>query len=467
MVQILRFGDLSHSGTIRPPGNKTQWVSDGDAGELLQPGDILVTRAFPFGGARAAIVHEADIPAVAGPHLYYLRPTSDVPELYAQLILAYLSSGALDYHAYGAANLAHIRRSDLIKLHLPKRDDILSEALSEIVKAGGELRHWSEEAESIIGSVFGPHGHTTSTVRHQVIETGQLLRLRVDAAGQLDDFGYTVRTRFPYPIALRWREVEARVSAEDLRPAYTAVLAAAEILLAYCALITAALARDASIELSNVASMRTKLAGKGGGGPGIGEWTVILQEIASPKKRKGLPDEHPLHDLGQLLADNNTEGARKRLAMRRHDEAHERRVDDVNLPTAVNESLADLKILLERAMFLADMPLIEVTSVDWNALRKETSLSLRRLMGDHPVVPTEAMSHHTNKIERRSLYLLGRDRSLHLLRPYLIGKICSECRTWSTFHIDKVAGEFVMKTLEHGHWVQEFDQPSLQEAGLL
>ncbi|MFD0061764.1 restriction endonuclease [Streptomyces sp. NPDC056690] len=442
-------------------------MSDADASDLLQAGDLVVTRAFPTGAARAAAVREADVPAVASHYLSYLRPRSDIPEPYVQLILAYLGSGALDYLARNATAVGHIKLHDLIDMRLPQRDDTLSEALAEIVEAGRELRRWSEEAETIIEGVFSPQGDTTSTTRRRVIETGQLLRLRADSAGQLDDFGYTVRTRFPYPIALRWREVEARVSSEDLRPAYTAVLAAAEILLAYCALITAALARDASIELSNVTSLRTKLAGKGSGGPGIGEWTVILQEIASPKKRRGLPDEHPLNDLGQLLADENAEDARKRLAMRRHDEAHERRVDDVNLPTAVTESLADLKVLLERAMFLADMPLIEVTSVDWNSFRNEASLSFRRLMGDHPVVPTETMNHDSSAVERRSLYLVGRDRRLHLLRPYLLGKICSECRTWSTFHIDKVAGKFVMKTLEHGHLHQELDQASFQEAGLL
>ncbi|MCX4569182.1 restriction endonuclease [Streptomyces viridodiastaticus] len=413
------------------------------------------------------MVREADIPAVTTEHLTHLRPTLDIEEPYMRLILAYLGSGVLDYRARSVGGLAHISIRDIADMRLPNRDDMLTEALFEIVKAGGELRQWSEEAEIIVGSVFSPHGDTDSSARRQVIEAGQLLRLRADAAGRLDDFGYTVRTRFPYPIALRWREVEARVSSEDLRPAYNAILAAAEILLAYCALSTAALARDASVELSSVTSLRTKLSSKSGGGPGLGEWVNILAEAGSARKRRGLPEEHPLHDFGQLLANLDADEARKRVARRRNDEAHERRVDDVNLPAAVQESLADLKILLEQATFLADMPLIEVTSVDWNSFRREATLSFRRLMGDHPVVPTETMINASSAVERRSLYLVGRDRSLHLLRPFLLGKVCSECRTWSTFHVDKVAGAIAMKTLEHGHLSSEVDSISLQEAGLL
>ncbi|MEW2076789.1 restriction endonuclease [Streptomyces sp. NPDC013433] len=466
-VRILRLPDLGRSGGVGPPNDRTEWLPAGREAELLQPGDILVTRTFAPGLGRGAVVREADLPAVANEYLLYLRPKGEVPELYVQLILTYLRSGVLDRIATRTANMSRVSVPTLADVRLPERDDTLTEALEEIVVAGEELRRWSEEAAAVVGGIFGFDGSTRPRARGRVIEAGQLLRLRANAASQLDDFGYTVRTRFPYPIALRWREVEARVSSEDLRRAYTAVLAAAEILLAYCALLTAALAREASIELSNVAALRNKFIGRGGGGPGIGEWTVILQEISGERKRRGLPDEHPLHDLGQLLNDDDAEEARKRLAKRRNNESHERRVDDVDLPTALAGALEDLKLLLRRAMFLADMPLIEVTSVDWNSFRNEASLGFRRLMGDHPVVPTETMKHGSSAVERHSLYLVGRDRSLHLLRPFLVGKVCSECRTWSTFHVDKVEGKIVMKTLEHGHLQREADEVSLQEAGLL
>lgn len=34
------------------------------------------------------------------------------------------------------------------------------------------------------------------------------------AAAQLDDPGFIIRTRYPYPIALRWRNVEAQRSTD-------------------------------------------------------------------------------------------------------------------------------------------------------------------------------------------------------------------------------------------------------------
>ncbi|OSC61525.1 hypothetical protein B5181_27200 [Streptomyces sp. 4F] len=86
------------------------------------------------------MVREADIPAVTTEHLTHLRPTLDIEEPYMRLILAYLGSGALDYRARGVGGLAHISIRDIADMRLPDRDDMLTEALAEIVKAGGELR---------------------------------------------------------------------------------------------------------------------------------------------------------------------------------------------------------------------------------------------------------------------------------------------------------------------------------------
>lgn len=53
----------------------------------------------------------------------------------------------------------------------------------------------------------------------------------MEAATLLDDLGHTVRTRFPLPVAYRWRETEARMSAGDQQAAYSTVLETAEVLL--------------------------------------------------------------------------------------------------------------------------------------------------------------------------------------------------------------------------------------------
>ncbi|WP_460309014.1 hypothetical protein [Actinocorallia aurea] len=349
---------------------------------------------------------------------------------------------------------------------LPAADTALSAALDELDTARRQLDIWGAEAANLAETVFDTDTNTL-LARQSIIDAGQLTRLRAETAAQLDDLGYIIRTRFPYPVALRWRESEVRESAGDDARAYAAVLEAAEILLAHSALLVLALAQEASVELSSATALRTKLTGERGGGPGLGEWTAILQEIAGAKKRRGLGSDHPLHELGNLLSSEAAQKARKRIAGRRNAASHLRPVDPLDLPAALQETLDDLRLLVARARFLADWPLVQVTSVAWDSFRNESTLSVRQLMGDHPVVPTSTMKYRSSAVEQGSLYLVDRDHRLYLLRPFLVGQLCPLCRNWSTFHVDKVDGELVLKSLEHGHWfVYQGDLDSLKQVGL-
>lgn len=129
------------------------------------------------------------------------------------------------------------------------------------------------------------------------------------------------------------------------------------------------------------------------------------------------------------------------LADRRNARAHGRALDAVTLPAALEEAHGDLQLLLEHGRFLADLPLIHVRSVSWDAYEAEASIMFRRLMGDHPVVPTSTMKSPSNTIESDSLYLVDRDRGLHLLRPFLTTEVCQTCHNWSIFHADKERGQ--------------------------
>lgn len=83
-------------------------------------------------------------------------------------------------------------------------------------------------------------------------------------------------------------------------------------------------------------------------------------------------------------------------------------------------------------------------------------MEYRELAGDHPVVPTRTMTSPSNDLETGSPYLRDTDGALHLLRPFLIGRDCPTCRTWSTFHADRVPkGAVVFKSLEHGHTLED------------
>ncbi|MBU8558711.1 restriction endonuclease [Streptomyces rochei] len=464
-VRLLWLKHIDRDGTIAEPDENTVWRSDIPDRNRLRAGDLLLSEIVS-GRPKAAVVREQDLPAAAVGSILVLRPASVLSPEHTRLILAFLRSSAVASRARGGFGRMRVSKSDLVSLILPEADEALSAALDELETARNQMIGWGTEAASLAESVFDG-GANTAVARQSIIEIGQLTRLRAEAAAQLDDFGYIVRTRFPYPVALRWREAEARESTDDLARAYASVLEAGEILLCYSALLAAALAHSESIELSSVAGLRAKLAGNRGG-PGLGEWTAVLQEIAGTKKRRSLSQDHPLHELGSLLSDDAARSARKRIAGRRNAEAHLRPVDPVDLPVALRETFDDLRILADRARFLADWSLIQVTSVDWDAFQGRATLSFRRLAGDHPVVPTSTMSYSSSEVEKGSLYLVDRDHRLYLLRPFLTGQVCPVCRTWSTFHVDLVDGELVLKSLEHGHCLpHSADVGALQQAGLL
>ncbi|TJZ94716.1 restriction endonuclease [Actinacidiphila oryziradicis] len=463
----MRMRDIRrHGATIAEPDpGAALWHSDVPERYRLQAGDVLMGAVLLSDSAAVALVREQDLPAAASNTTIVLRPTVVLAPEHMRLILAYLRS-VVRYLAYGAVGMGRIRPKDLAALALPGSDEPLAAALDDLEAARQQMNNWSAEAADLTASAFAD-ARNMGQARQRIIEAGQILRLRAETAAQLDDFVYIVRTRFPYPIALRWRETEARRSADDLGPAYDAVLETAEILLCYSALVTAALAHSAAIDLTSVAALRSKLANSQGG-PGLGEWTAVLQEISGKKKRRGLEAEHPLHELGAFFADETVSAARKRLSGRRNDQSHLRRVDPIDLPGALRESYDDLRLLLTRARFLADWPLNQITSVTWNAFRDQATVGYRRLMGDHAVVPTETMQYPSSALETGSLYLADRDHRPHLLRPFLTGQICPICRTWSTFHADKGDHKLVLKSLEHGHCLPDPpDTEPLRQAGLL
>ncbi|UFR07121.1 hypothetical protein KBP30_40975 [Streptomyces sp. Go40/10] len=143
----------------------------------------------------------------------------------------------------------HLGGSKLRALPIPQPDEALAKVLDDVTAARTRHEEWQEEADSLLASVF--LDRTAAAARSRIIASGRGLRLRVEAASLLDDLGHTVRTRFPYPVASRWRETEAQTSAGPSQGAYAAVLDTTEILLCYTAQLALALAWSSGIELGS------------------------------------------------------------------------------------------------------------------------------------------------------------------------------------------------------------------------
>ncbi|MFD3840246.1 restriction endonuclease [Streptomyces sp. NPDC058642] len=454
-VRVIRPRDIGRDGTIAPPSEETLWATI-PAERQLAAGDLVIRRLIapvtvPPHGFFTAEIGEEDLPAAASEQVVVLRPIKPLSRPQARLITMFLRTPlAL---TLAGPRLTTTTMQALSTLPVPQPDEALTKALDELTVAKQQFKRWEQQADSVIESVFLEK--TAAQARARVIDSGRALRLRAEAASLLDDLGHSVRTRFPYPIAYRWRETEARISAGDALAAYAAILDAAEQLLCYIAQLVLALTHAQNITLGAVTAIRDKLA-SGRSGPGFGDWANVLNEAATSKQLNHLPPAHPLNDIRTLLAHQDAEKARQALSERRNDKAHLRRVDPIDLPHAIEVAFADLTHLVERARFLADLPLLEITDVRWDAFARSARVEYRELAGDHPVVPTRTMTSPSNDLEKGSLYLRDTDGALHLLRPFLIGRDCPTCRTWSTFHADRVPkGAVVFKSLEHGHTLDD------------
>lgn len=447
-VRLLGGRDVLRDGSIALPTEESYWVKASPR-SFLQSGDLILREIhgrFDPPGLIVAEVTEQDLPAAPAHTAIALRPRATTPQQ-VRLVAQFLRTPLAD-RLVGRSSV-HITMKRTLELPVPQPDDVLTAALDDLDAARHRLETWRNDAETLLESAFT--SKTAMQARDRIVAQGRGLRLRVEAATLLDDLGYTVRTRFPYPIAYRWRESEARISAGDHQAAYSAVLETAEILLCYSALLALALAWEAGIPLGSTTAIKEKLL-SGRTGPGFGDWVAVLEETASSRKLRALPHQHPIHGIRSLLAGADATDARQRLSKRRNDDAHLRRLDPIDLPSAVTEASADLTLLIERARFLADLPLVHVTAIQWDSLTQTAQVSYRELMGDHPVVPTKTTSLPGNDLEIGSLYLWDSMHELHLLRPFLIGLVCRVCRTWSTFHADLVPKDKVLfKSLEHGH----------------
>lgn len=446
-------------------------------GVALAEGDVVVAEMVSRSrgaGFRCGLVTDQDVPSFAGATTLVLRPKQHLEPGIRDFVLDYLRSPmALQVYETSARSTStlagHLRLSprDLHNLHVPIPDAPLAAAVRELSAVSKVFEGWHLEAAGLLSGLF--ENPSAEAARRQILQSGRHLRARLESAALLDDFGQTVRTQFPYPIAHRWRSLEALLSGPEREMAYRAALDTYEVFLCYSAQIAWTMARTAGASLGEAEKIRRKLA-DGRHGLALGEWSAILDEVAG-KRFAALPDDTPLGDVRRLVPPGSAASqARVRLSNRRNDQAHLRPVPTHELETVLDEVVSDLRLLLRQAEFYVDMPLVHVASSRWDSIAKRATLATRHLAGDHPVVPYRHESTHRNDLEEGSLYVGDPVRGeLHLLRPLLIGRECPECQTWSTFHIEQVRGPVVhLKSLEHGHTLQVDDLTGVLEAvGLL
>jgi hypothetical protein len=458
-VRIISGRDLRHDGTIGPAeAGGTKYYSGTQYAvippeNLLKAGDILLRKIYRPTDIHMPVIEVTadDLPLAASENVIVLRPKEalGVDERDLAIVAHYLrSQTARSLISAERRSPSHLTRSDLAQIRTPRADDALRAALIDLDDVGIQFTQWRSEAEDILQTAFAES--PVRAIRKHIIDNGRTLRLRREAAALIDDPSYIVRTRYPYPVASRWRRAEAALSTNDPAHAFSEILQTTEVLLCYLALVSLALADAGGIELDIKKSIRTTL--KKGSSPTFGTWRTALFQVGKSQEIGALPEDHPLHDMWRVAADPDFQIRTKYLNDLRNKSAHLGGPDIIELPDVVDQAEKTLSDLLSSTDFLADLTLAHVTEINWDSLTNKGKISYRGLVGDHPVVRTRRMPYSSPDVERGSLYLLDGESRLYLLRPYLTGHVCKTCRTWSTFHIAGGNSTSVsLKTLEDGH----------------
>jgi hypothetical protein len=450
----------------RVPATMLPWTLSGSRLVELRAGDLVIPRGpeQEYGPWLFGAVQLSDLPMAADETTVVLRPIGGLSVEQVHFIAEFLdrerNEGMLASNR-GGAPITEL----LANVSVPVPGDEIMAARTGLRQAAETLRAWAAEATALDDELF-LRAKTLGEVRHVLVEEGRPLRERVTTARQLDDLGFRVRTMFPYPVAYRWRTVEAtRADMEG----YRTVLWCAESLLCYAAMVALTMAAANGAAVNYVRSIANNLSTRATG-TSLGDWIAVLREIRGERYGK-LGEDIPLGDVRRLLADKAVDEAVQRMAERRNAYSHFRESTGAGaVPGEYAAARNDIEVLARQMELVADYRLIYVESFAWDSFSDSGAVAYRELRGDHPLVPQQHMDYRA-VLDTGSLYLSDRSGTLHLAKPYLIGQHCPECGTWSTFHLDRYdpkQGRLELKSFEHGHPVHRDDLiPVMKRVGLL
>ncbi len=439
-ARMIKSGRLDESADSR-------WLEE-SAGQALQAGDIVVSEfSQPTSTLAVAELNDTDLPLLAGPDILILRPRATLGRHEALVLGRFIRSQRFLQHIMVyEGTIRRVSPQDLVDVLVPMPDPDFLNAFGAVERAAADFGGWRDEAEALLRSSLD--SHDLMTARQELILRSNLIRQRSTVAHLMEDLGYRISTRYPLPVAYRWRSALAVSENSD---SLQAILHAYEVLLAYLAVIAVTSARVSSIEIGYMRDMKQRLA-RQESGVTLGDWRGILIEVADSKAFRRLPYNAPFVDVRDYLADPTTIEASRRLNSLRNDMSHMREFGPGQRELAVRESWQDLELLFRAAEFITEYQLIQVVDTRWDDLESSNVITYKHLAGDSPIVPTTEMSVPSSTIEKGSLYLTDSKGDPHLLRPLLIGTECPTCGHWSTFHPDRLRdGGVQYKSLEHGH----------------
>ncbi|MEU7985275.1 hypothetical protein AB0B56_10465 [Streptosporangium canum] len=418
----------------------------------LKPGDLIMREIYrdTQNGLLVASVPDMQKTLIPAHYTLVLRPREDLPPGGIEFIAAYLRSGYADTILGLESGQLHISLRRLLELPVPQPNAAMRQAIADLRYAADLFLRWRNESLTVVRQIFDEQD--LDRAQSRAISVGRRVRQRASAAASLDDLGTRLRARLPYPLAVRWRRVEAS------RPdgaGYDEILGSAEALLCFCAIVGWLMARYSGIDIPYLQNIRQRFKTTGHG-MNFGDWVSILGNLASRRNRHRISSDTPFRDVIELLSDKEIDRARRELKSRRDGSAHGRRPEPGEISDVYSSLRADLEVLFAGAEWLSEYSLRLVIETRWDSLAGVAEVTYRELMGDHAVVP-ESSQRLDEILETGSLYLVDRLGRYHLLRPLMHAGICPTCRRLAVFvfdrwHASSDVAEY--RALDHGHTLE-------------
>lgn len=454
-VPAIGAWDIHADGSLSPEKARFWAMTDVPEELRLRAGDLCLNAIVGSSDFYLSVaeIEERMLPIVALDSVIVLRPKPSITPQERELLIAYLrSERALEFlQARGMMGL-NLTPKQLEELPVPVPDDEITASLRSLDEAIAKFDLWKRDAEKARSCLF--ELESAKDARLHILSTGRITRQRAEAAALIDDISHRIRTRYPHPIAYRWRMVEA--SHPDLQGCFN-VLQCAEVTVCYLSLVAVAVARLSGEKIKWVGQMAKRLSKKARG-TNLGDWLAILREVRDSKQLRNSLTPF-LYQVTQLL-DERTDGALQQLKDLRDDISHGRGPtgEPGQLYSLFEESKSDLQILLQETEFLSEYPLRYIEKTRRDSMKQLTFYDYRDLVGDHPFVPLELNSCDVPELEAGSLYLANRNNELSLLRPLLSRRQCLECGSWATFYLDTYDSKkdvCYLKSMERGHVIQD------------
>lgn len=395
--------------------------------DLLRPGDVVLAKMWKSRVVPIIAVSEDDPQRVPSASVLVLRPRRPLLPGEAFFYLRYIQSDHLLGALSGQGRPTVVTAARLRRQLVPKPDGATLTAITHLTSAADTFRTWQSDADDAIRSFF--EWADPETARSRMLEAGRLTRQRREAVSMVNEVGARLRATLPYPIARRWREVQA---ARPDEAGYTLVLDCAEATVAYCAVLGIVFAREARIALHSVRTLQGRASRGTTVRMTFGTWRAILQDVAAGTN--DVPSDSPLAQF-RCFTDADVVGAMKNLLDRRNEKSHRRGPAAHEIGDAVVDARSRLEIILTRLEWLVDHPLRGIDACRWDSFTGIARVTYRELMGDHNIV-SPAEDRVADVLETGSPYIADSYGKYRLLRPFLLVETCPQCGQTTIFILD-------------------------------